>query len=1541
MRQVDKKFLEEQVRLALKNQNNPEQLEEAVQAALIVGGVIVASALTCSAVVQGWQAERAKEIAAKSKTAGSVITILNLIADFLVGSWDYSYRAAANATVQKFKYGISPAGYISSAMDAYKGMDPLSRTVFRFVDAKPAIDDSGEVDIGGIRWKEEIFNSIRGTIKTKYQSRILKILSQAKFVKGNPSPKSIKKLGSVIEDFMDDAFDVLDKHGVSDKRANLLNNIYAFGLLGDQTIDRDMKVMFRPERSWCEQEAKILLRSFEKSEQNFKANGGAQIGVSLEGMVMGTNHLFFSKGYSSFNELMCSDSDFNLANIAVLAIHAKSVEQQSDWAVVGLALFDIVFSLLTTLVMFGGGAYAKVGVKAVTALFAKQAIKFATGRAVVNSLKGLAGSINSQSKFAKASGVMMNSIVMAIEGHMTFKQDYGYLLKKLEVYHKVYFSILQNNKFDRRDIETMGLDIKDYGIGMDYIGGIFSALYQNWTGPDEEKMTPEEKLEFQQQQSVAAKEEKEEAKRHTVFFTNSEEDQAKKNELLNQLLYGNTGSFRDGIKKTYSDLFDIQFMAMRNQANAVAYSLGTGEQLALPPEKDNKGKITAIAKVVKAYKQGNSTDAENMYESVMWYTDKINEALDELRKIKKTANSLPGDFSSVKERQSKKMANLASSARKQLSTPCLDPASNYSSGDTMASPDEGSADVDASPAVDDAADTDTTYADASPVGTVTGTTDDTGQDQVEQPEAPAMAELDPIDVIIIGDSNANGMLGYFKGNTNRTKHVVRNGFSVAAILKLLKAHFKKNYPSLSEQTAQKRTPKAAIIHMGYNGPENNLQAMKDTVVFLQEKGIKDIRIVDIKVDKPEWPRYQKNIKALSDELKKFPSQYQGVSIIPNNGEISTKKMGGDGFHFTENGYRQIIKDSLGGAPLIVPTSGAGAAAAAAAAGASSVVTVTNPRATEMISDVKKYLGGSLSDSQTQNLENIYKAVISELSFIKDKNSWNAYRYAVGTKESGRTYNPYKATGAWRKNRYTGRYAIGPGPYKTGRQVVSKYGVVLPGYKYIGDRKWSPGSQEKYYNDPVAQEGSFAGFVIYNKNVVKPFAKDSKDELSLPGIAHNIGPGGMEAWVRHREEYRKTKDVKHLYRMWSLQDGYGTPGENFMRILLRQTGQKIPDLPLGWMWQGKNKDYNKIEQIRQFDQKLGNYLEKGWPFCKGTCDPRIFALTKDDYAERVWNWIMNSGQAYRSKRNSNKSKNIQDYYNENGDPIGSPVGGFSLGGNIASEPGAKPGETGAKPSSEAGSDILSFLQAGAEVSAEDAEKRLTRRIERVKDIEDFYELTTQTQILYGIRRNTVYSSYERAESLLDEARTEDVRNYANIKFQELKEMTHRPNRAKFFKLFNDTKQQNEEQANELMAYLHRPRILIHFPVSRFLYTGKSTYSLSLELGPPYAGKIGVINQRHSFFDKKSFEDSIEKQNLFRIFKMNKETFQALYEKLDSFGAGQVEVKQLTFQDKEKYMSIYKSFVGLFDESMKALKGEGSTLRKAIILEKLARAAYIIG
>ena len=65
----------------------------------------------------------------------------------------------------------------------------------------------------------------------------------------------------------------------------------------------------------------------------------------------------------------------------------------------------------------------------------------------------------------------------------------------------------------------------------------------------------------------------------------------------------------------------------------------------------------------------------------------------------------------------------------------------------------------------------------------------------------------------------------------------------------------------------------------------------------------------------------------------------------------------------------------------------------------------------------------------------------------------------------------------------------------------------------------------------------------------------------------------------------------------------------------------------------------------------------------------------------------------------------------------------------------------------------------------------------------------------------------------------------MKFSQLKEQIHYNNRSKFFDIYKKVKEEDEQRANELMAYLHRPRILVFIDVNRLLYTGKSTYSLS--------------------------------------------------------------------------------------------------------------------
>ena len=1531
MRQVDKKFLEEQVKLVLENRNNPKVLNEAVPAALIAAGIgvtLITGAYAWRTMVRDYFKNKKVDFEEKGgKNALGWMDFLDLASDFIIGSWDYSYKPLGLSIEQSLKYGISPGGYISAAMDAQKDMDPYSKVLFRFIEAKPPISEIG-TSLGAIAWKENVFSGLREIINT-HEPKI-----RNSFYVNNK-----KKTGSLIQKFMDDAFELLDDEGISDRSASLRNNIYTFGLDDNQAaIDRDVKAMFKPNKEWCTREASRLL----KNKDIYKRS--IDLKIFMEEMILNTNHLFFKKGFSSFQDLRCDELNRKtLVNISALAVHAKTIEQSTSWALIGLALLDIVLSLFSTITLFMGGYALKAGqavLKVALAQYCRSYIKFLFGQRMLQATQRLALLINSQTKFNTVTRLGLTALSTTLEMTAMLNQDYDLKLAKLKQYHKAYFEILKSNRFDPSHfgiIASQDISITGHYL-WDQIEAVYDMIMKN--NPDAAVDQDPSNTSFSDDvASTINQKNKDKQKIAAIDFTRVKDGTKRKKQLLDRLLYGTGGvsiaNATTGIFKTYEEILQLQFRFIGIHTEALEKVLSNPDQNAPQPEKFYKGISSTVKEVEKHYLDGNKIECDQFLASFEEYQTTIQESQKEIKKNEKKAKLLDSSFGDVKEKQIKDLRKIADDAQIALSEPCHSQNTAYQQ--------------DASPAI---------------AGAEQSAEQEIEQGTEQKTETRTLTQLDPIDVIIIGDSNANLMLRHFKGNTNPTNHVVKGGARVAEILRLLKAHFKKYYPSLSEQTKQKRIPKAAIIHMGYNVPTGNLQAMKDTVVFLKEKGIKDIRIVDIKVDTPKRPRFEKNIKALSAELKKLPSQYPGVSIIPNNGELNSKLPKGDGFHFTPKGYRQIIKDSLGGTTLNVSAADAASVGAAAAVSAakpedettvsSGDLNISNPRATEMISDVEKFLGSPLSDSQTQNLENIYKAVISELSFIKDKDSWNAYRYAVGYKESGNKYNPYKASGAWKNSRYTARYAIGPGPYKEGKRIISKYGVVLPDYKYIGDKKWSPGSQEKYYKDPIAQEGSFAGFVIHNKNMVKGHAKDAKDELALPGISHNIGPGGMRRWAKIREEYRKTKDVKHLYRLWSLQDGYGTPGENFARISLRQTGQKIPDLPQGWLWYYQDskgnvrKDYDKLEQIKQFDEKLGNYLEKGWPFCnKVSCDPRIFAFTKEDYAERVWKWVMNSGQADSTKRNSanNKSKNIQDYYNENGDPIGSPAGGFSLASGTAAAgtmtAPEKEKEEVPAATKKAEKSITDILKTGVAMTAKDAAVKLKNRTERIGNVENFWELTVETSILYGVSTSGVLGRINQAKDYLDKSRSGDLTPFTNVKFSQLKEQIHYNNRSKFFDIYKEAKKEDEQKANELMAYLHRPRILVFIDVNRLLYTGKSTYSLSFELGPPYTGRVGVINQWHPFFDKASFGETNQKANLLRILKMNKETFQALYDRLYSFGPGEVEVGRLTMREKDKYLKFYKLFIDLLSDGINALIGSGSTLRKAIAMENLAAALYLLG
>ena len=825
------------------------------------------------------------------------------------------------------------------------------------------------------------------------------------------------------------------------------------------------------------------------------------------------------------------------------------------------------------------------------------------------------------------------------------------------------------------------------------------------------------------------------------------------------------------------------------------------------------------------------------------------------------------------------------------------------------------------------------------------------------------------DVIIIGDSNSGRLANkwYGKGtqSTLKDKDYQKEEYGDRAEgLNWLQSNGKVVAPSIGNGAtwdafrATKRffqlkgknyKPTIAIIHMGYNfnASPSTFKFYKKTIDFLRaDKNITDIRVIELKVNAKKLPKMDANVQKLNAKLKAIP----GIKFISN----PATKFSRDGFHFSTDGYEQIYNAAMSGVSS-APTSPTIKPVVSAPTTGQQQIKVRNRRATEMISDVSKQLKRQLTTSEMNNLEKIYETAIQQLSYIDSKEAWNSIRYAYGYKESRNNYNPLKSSGAWKKNRYTGRYAIGPAPYRIARKIVSNFGITMPNYPYVGDLKWSPGSQQKYYDDPMAQEASFLGFVLNNKNKVSNQAEDSKDLMALPGIAHNVGAKSMRRWASYRKQYRNTKDVQYLYKMWSLQDGNGTPGENFMRILLRQAGYKTPDLPMGFYWGGgsKKNDYKQLAKIKQFDLDLGNFIEKNY-FKNWKYDARIFAFSEGNYAEKLWNWVTTSGQNRSSKINAKLSKNIEDYYNENGDPIGSPVS--STGQVATASPVVTPAAPVAQPAAPVAQPAAPVAQPAAPVAPvaqaavatapaqapaqqQASEESFAKAINDVEELETLKDVIIEYMMKYGPSKSKVISNTIRLENIFKRMSAGNSQGYQRKKFAELTNNVHQTYRETFRGIYNKEKAKDPEKANQIMAFLHRPRIIVNIETDRMLFTNIDDFTLSFEFGKPYGNQVGVVRERYPFFTPERFGNSIEKQELKRIISQNKELIEKFREKTQNLGPGMYGERGLGEEEKRIYLRYFTTLSKIYSLAEDSLEPGGSMLRKALFMDNFASTLYL--
>ncbi len=744
------------------------------------------------------------------------------------------------------------------------------------------------------------------------------------------------------------------------------------------------------------------------------------------------------------------------------------------------------------------------------------------------------------------------------------------------------------------------------------------------------------------------------------------------------------------------------------------------------------------------------------------------------------------------------------------------------------------------------------------------------------------------DIIIIGDSNAFNLVYYLSGNNSHSKHVTKSGAQTGAIYNLVVKYFEENFPTVSEDT--RKIPKTAIIHMGYNGPTTAMPGIVNTIEFLQKKGISDIRVINVKVgDKPKLKNpegYKKSIRALNSKI----AGLQGVTIINNDAESN---VGGDQFHFSVDGYKALLGSTMG--------------ASSESPGQTDTKIQDTPGKERPIPGKEKPTGIKGTSVTAKNIQQNFGSEeaagaplddIIRKAFYRESakmgltpEDFDKYCKAVAKLESGGD--------AGKESRYTnhvggyfGKYQIGSENYYRAElsRVKSEYNIpdsIIPSGNISYQERKDVLSKQEYLNFMKSRKGyqiqelMFARFQSKNYSEWIRGAKDLKqvDRIGMAALAHNAGGPAAGGYLIHRKNYIKTKDTKFLMKMWGVQDGNAFPSENFYRAAVNSIyGSTFSRLPKG---------------------DLSLYKKHG--------GHGAFGKNGDKH------WVELYGQ-----------QDISSYYSDFGTPSGKMPEADAAVKPLSADPDEK----------------TSKKQNNKVVVDTDFVRKLESRTTEISGLDDFEDLIIKMSELYGSDRIIVTNRVGEVRQYASELNTSTLSGYRNQKFTELTKMVHQTNRELFFSFYKSQRKEDEALANKIMALLHRPRMVTRVTTSFLLYNTVDTFTLSFEMGPPYGDKVGINDQNWPLMSAAAFGDSAVKAKLMGIFTKNKQTFEALRDRLMSFEQGQIEVDNLTDDDKRIYLDWLNSYISLFEAGLDSLIDSGSSIRRSWNLDNLSAAIYLL-
>ena len=642
-------------------------------------------------------------------------------------------------------------------------------------------------------------------------------------------------------------------------------------------------------------------------------------------------------------------------------------------------------------------------------------------------------------------------------------------------------------------------------------------------------------------------------------------------------------------------------------------------------------------------------------------------------------------------------------------------------------------------------------------------------------------------------------------------------------------------------------PKVAIISMGYNDPPSvskkgtSINNFKSIISALKERGVKDIRIIEPRADKGSYKRNADLIRPgvydLADSV---------VKIVPN----PTTQDGGpprsDGVHYTPDGARRLFKDAMSGLTVssdIQQSSGVSTAskperqAPTLRQNLKSVGVELDPRVEKLY-----YQFGKKATGFEPNQFDLHAQGISQLETAENS---GAKRY---THENSVGYlGKYQLNGDWWYTTLLSRIRKDHGledlipegdigyaePEQNRKHKPASY--VKKDEKRYGKRLSYKQFAKEFVKKDMWQIQELLWAAMQANNSERHAHLDQRTRSGFLAIAHNVGDSTARAWVEAKKQYLSSNDPRYLMKMWSMQDGYRTPAEKFLRNSARRVyGSEYIKLP-----SGKQSVYADI-----YARETG----KPKPRFGATFGKQFNPKDSLDVYKEYWNRSTNNTDIYK-------------YYKKDGTPNGSDGSLVAGTDNNIGEPS---GTTVSSQASEPAAKSVDLVAAAKEVQS------FQSLASYVYDI-----LDTQGQNLKGIDRelndiagdvdNTNLASFKKnADTILK-----------NIHKRRLPRIE-----AEFRRDIAAAGDDREklELANKKVAYFHRPMFYSTVNVRNLKTMGTSEVSFAFE---PGRNRASVNFDGGVEFYKQDYQDGGEMNKFITKLREISNALEILLEKLNEF------------------------------------------------------------